>query len=754
MMTDKEFFMEVDLDCPELKKTKEAVVNGDYYKARVEFVNHLQNRKKPVWLSLDTHADKETLCKVDQILDHIFTFSGYPPIKIGTEIGWNEDPVGDAEWAIMLNRHYHWIMLAKAFAQTKDEKYAREFVAQLLSWTQKMPVKISEHWTGGLSDNANRSLDAGIRAGLTWIPAYYYFQDSPSFGPDARIVMLKSLWEHASYLSLPKHFYPWSNWGTMETNGLMAVALMFPEFNKSSGWRELGWQRFVDIMRRQVYPDGFLKELSTSYHCIALADIGLTGILLAKLNGISIPEVYMNSLEAMYECLMYFVKPDGTAPMTNDSAVEPGRKALQRGVELFKRADFAYVYSDGREGTAPGKQSVGFPYAGIYIMRSGWDANARYLSFVCGPQGTCHEHRGNLNVDLYAYGRSLIADPGTHAYSPDKYSNFLRFSSRAHNTVIVDDSEQNWREKEAKAPLKDNWISARGFDYAEGVHSSGYEKAKDIVHQRKILFIKDEYWVISDVIKGAGIHRLDQFWHFTPGRVEVDGKQKSIRTINGDSGNIIVVPVNRKELSLRIAEGEDEPVQGWYSPLYGFKEPAPAAIYTAAGVELPAVLDTVLYPYASGDHPEISASRLPVFENGKELAPAEASGFEVNIDGKGTDCFLISHNLTTTKKIGRFAFNGQSACIRRDKSERLLRILAKDATELWDGNKEVFSSDIVLPDIEIAYAGHALKLNAARLGNFKIYAPAISEMSVNGKAVKFIRNGDFITVGVVASRYG
>ncbi|MCD4823199.1 MAG: heparinase II/III family protein [Phycisphaerae bacterium] len=749
MISDKDFFQKINLDYLGLKKVREALAVDDCSRAKTEFVNYMQTRNGPLYFPLDIHADANVIREADLVMDHTFApCYTYPPTTIGKEIEWNEDPVGDEQWAIALNRHHHWCVLGKAYARTGNEKYAGEFVAQLLSWAQKMPVKIPgrNNYIDGFSDDATLHFNAGIRAGLTWIPAYYYFQNSPSFRTDAKITMFKLLWEHADYLSYPKHFYVAHNHGIMETNGFMAIAIMFPEFKKSSSWQKLGWQRFDEMMDRQVYPDGFLKELTTHYHCVSLVDVGITSILLAKVNGITIPQKYVNQLERMYECLMYFVKPDGTAPMTNDSDVGPGREALKRGVEIFDRPDFSYVYSEGKKGTEPEKKSIGFPYAGIYIMRSSWDPMAKYLSFVCGPQGTCHVHRDNLNIDLHAYGRSLIVDPGRYKYSDDKFANFLRFSSKAHNTVIVDDSEQNWWEDEAEKPLKDNWINTAGFDYVEGIHTTGYETVPDVIHQRNILFIKDEYWVVWDIMTGSGIHCLDQFWHFTPCRVEIDDKKKIVRTIQPNTGNIIIAPADADKLSLKIAEGQDDPVQGWYSPEYGFKEPSPAAIYTQSETELPANMATVLYPYPAGHKPEISVSRMSVLENEKPLSSARASGLEIKVNEKRKDYILASHQTPSRKRCGQFTFDGQLTYISQNAADNLLRILAKDASSLRDNNKEIFISDIVLSDVEILYADKILKVYASHIGNLKVYAPATDKVLFNGREKKFTREGDFITL--------
>lgn len=127
-------------------------------------------------------------------------------------------------------------------------------------------------------------------------------------------------------------------------------------------------------------------------------------------------------------------------------------------------------------------------------------------------------------------------------------------------------------------------------------------------------------------------------------------------------------------MSLEIAEGEEDPVQGWYSPKYGFKEPSPAAIYTQSETELPTELATVLYPYPTGHKPEISVSRMTVLGNEKQLPSAQASGMEISINEKRKDYIMVSHQAPSLKRCGQFTFNGQLTYISQNAADNILKV--------------------------------------------------------------------------------
>ena len=111
----------------------------------------------------------------EEALEHVFRLASCPPTKLEPQIRWNEDPHNYEQWPIALNRHMHWVTLGRAYAATHDEKYAREFVAQLNSWLDAMPVHIGRRWVQGPfyeEGKAPLTLDAGIRMGQSWWPAY------------------------------------------------------------------------------------------------------------------------------------------------------------------------------------------------------------------------------------------------------------------------------------------------------------------------------------------------------------------------------------------------------------------------------------------------------------------------------------------------------------------------------------------------------------------------------------------------------
>ena len=114
--------------------------------------------------------------------------------------------------------------------------------------------------------------------------------------------------------------------------------------------------------------------------------------------------------------------PNGKMPGMNDSGNADVMALLEMGYNLFPhREDFQYVASGGREGKVPAFTSVGLPWSGHYVMRSGWGADDVFMQVDSGPYGSAHQHEDKLHFVLHAYGKQLVLDPGNFSYDASRW---------------------------------------------------------------------------------------------------------------------------------------------------------------------------------------------------------------------------------------------------------------------------------------------------------------------------------------------
>ena len=112
----------------------------------------------------------------ERVLKHQFTVGGITH-TFGPDIDWGFNPTtapgtkheADHEWTWQLNRHSAWLALSLAYYETGDEKYAREFAAELRDWVKACPVSLDKAANVPLSPW--RTIEAGIRSLKRLMPA-------------------------------------------------------------------------------------------------------------------------------------------------------------------------------------------------------------------------------------------------------------------------------------------------------------------------------------------------------------------------------------------------------------------------------------------------------------------------------------------------------------------------------------------------------------------------------------------------------
>jgi len=647
-----------------------------------KFLSYFSQRRDSVVAEVRTelyrlHPDTaEVIQWANDDLARKFTFWDVTK-QLPETIDWYDNPTDDDLWLYALNE-FEWMGdIMGAYVMTKDEKYATDFNKVMLSFfDQVSPSK----WKNE-EDPVWRLIGVGLRLSGSWVDAFYVFLNSPSVSNEVKIKMLGYIHDQANFL----YYFRSSrrNHLIQESFGLLKAAIMFPEFKLSNEWKIMAMYRLNRDMTIDVYPDGGYTEASTYYHryVVRLFDMILD---FAERHKAQFPNKFYARFEKMYAFMMYTAWPDGRMPAVNDGfhakKLQPlFRKALQR----FHRKDFEYFATEGKAGKKPDTTSVAFPYTGLYVMRSDLSPEARYSIFDGGLFGSAHGHEDKLNFEIVAYGQPFIIEAGTYTYVYNKWHKYFE-SSFAHNTIVVDGRSQlrqpdqkHWDSKPQKK-LPNVWFSNENIDYVQSTYDKGYGNAKenishDVKHTRRLLFVKPDYWILWDVLSGKGEHTYDQLFHFVPGEIEISESNKSVRTKNKNSANLVIYPVQTENLSVKIEEGKLHPIQGWYSPKYGEKVEAPVVIYSKQG-KTPTVFLDVLFPYSADEKKMnlLQAFKIPIRNNGEKLQAAKAVALVVKTQ-YGIDTILFAPNVDGKKEGADYETNKDLLFVRRGYNGVLLK---------------------------------------------------------------------------------
>jgi hypothetical protein len=680
-MTDEAF-----LELFVLEEVQKHLKHGDVDHAMSALLVHYQNRTVPSWpcpprtltdlrLDLDKISREELIQKANLLVDLQVTPDGKKPqIDSDGNIEWTTNLTTTPEWLYRLNRHGWWPVLGMAYKLTGNDLYPRTFQNQLLDWIRKCPPpsKISE------KSSSWRLMEAALRMRVSWIPSFAIFLKSQHFSPEARMAMLRSIYDHARFLSL---FKTKLNHLLREINGLAIVSVYFPEFRDAKKWLDIALSRLEGEILVQINPDGSHVEISTGYQWLVLDELESIYDLLKVHGSSSLVETLGAILENMYQLLVYVIRPDGTFPEINDGFLRWHHHRMVSAARKFKRTDFLFVGSDGLQGTPPVQCSKAFDNAGWYVMRSGWNPDARYLFFDAGPHGGFHGHEDKLSIEVFAFGQSFIVDSGSYTYEKEDPYRAYFVGSQGHNTLLVNGLSQmrRWIDEPLSNQKKPEnfatWISNDTFDYVSSCYAGGYgefsmEKPKkgsiitDVKHTRHILFVKPDYWIIVDEIKASRPYYYDLLFHAPPGVMVKDVGNKQIILRKSENGpGLRIIPAEPDSIEVSWVAGAETPIQGWYSVGHLKKAPSKAVSYRC-GHNKSVFLLTVLFPFPAGQGKEL-------FEL-KPLPVKGSDGKAIKLTwGDGIDYLMFSRNRVPKQFVGHES-SGEVCFIRTDREGQVL----------------------------------------------------------------------------------
>jgi hypothetical protein len=459
------------------------------------------------------------------------------------------------------------------YFETKDEKYGHYIDSFIKDW-------IIESWPYPAKRSRTamwRGLEVSFRVKV-WSQVFYGLMDSGLISPATQLLLLSSLPDHAHYA---RQFHAQNNWLTMELSGLAKVAASWPEYKGADEWMDYSVGAMTESLKGQVYPDGAQTELTSSYHWVALRNFELFSDI-CKQASKELPEFFNRTLEDMYNYLALTIRPDGFGLLNNDADRNNNVDKLVRASEKFKRPEWKYLATNGTEGLKPEEgPSYIFPWAGHLISRNGYDKNAHWSFFDIGPWGSGHQHNDKLHLSVSAYGRDLLVDGGRYAYRGEVAKKFRGYArgTESHNTILIDGKGQKPDVKVVNEPVAENHYKITDdYDYAWNSYDK-YYGAENVKHNRAMLYVRDNFWVVVDKVETKKPRKIETLWHWHPD-CKVEKQAENVVTSVNKKGNLKIIPLGNIEWEVDFVKGQDAPVQGWYSPEYNQYEPGVATIYS------------------------------------------------------------------------------------------------------------------------------------------------------------------------------
>ncbi len=593
----------IDETHPAMQPVARAVREGRVDEAQALLLQHLRTRTEPMGPAIEEMADVILHPNWRKIADEAvagrYATVGYFD---GFVDAWTDTNGETHPWVLQkeplqlnwardnghLNRHFHWVSMARAWQEGEDARYVRQFSAEVLDWVSREPyfwprcpavggVNLMDgttfHW--GFMNTSN----IGRRLELTWWPAYEVFRKAPEFNDEAHLAMLLGMLRQARLIMNPSSFAAHDDGGAHTTMALLQTALLLPEFSESAEWKATAMKRWDVMLTTQFHPDGSHCSLSTGYNWASIVALENYLRLYRRFAG-EPPAKYLDVLAKAAEHPMLLTAPSQAQVDLNDGGWSTIEDRYQSLLKWFPgRSDFKWMATRGAEGSPPPRTSVYFPNAGHYVMRTGWGPEEKYLFFGAGPWGASHGKFDALNIYAQLGHQLLIRNAGRGSYSGVGNTKHAG-RSLSFNTLSPDWAQENsiphWKEDMAIGfqPPKRRWVADEHFEYGEGAFEYGWYNAEEHIQGkwlRQVLFIKgsdarkEGYYVVLDTVEPADdkTRTWRHPWQLGLNAPNIATREAGLSTTAIMPGTALqILPAG--DMTLRVIQGQESPeLLGW-----------------------------------------------------------------------------------------------------------------------------------------------------------------------------------------------
>ena len=213
----------------------------------------VQERLELIQQRLPGRAD-QIIEQAERTLQHRFDLLGYTDLPYGSPIDWHLDlvhgkrapkkvfyrvryldfaEVGDSKVTWELNRHQHFVTLAKAYRLTGEVRYVDEILRQYRHWWSENPYAMGINWAS--------SLEVAFRS-LSWLWTIQLLRAAPGL-PNFGSEWLRGLALHGRHIEryLSTYFSPNTHL-LGEGVALFFIGVLCPELEAAERWKATGWK--------------------------------------------------------------------------------------------------------------------------------------------------------------------------------------------------------------------------------------------------------------------------------------------------------------------------------------------------------------------------------------------------------------------------------------------------------------------------------------------------------------------------------
>ena len=423
-----------------------------------------------------------------------------------------DDSKTDVKNVWEFSRLHHVVILAKAYAITLEEKYYKAYKEVMLSWLSANPNGKSVNWTC--------NMEVSIRV-VNIIISFDLLKNRVRNDDDFMMILKSTIYYHNKHIynNLENYSEKRNNHYLSNLMGLLISSkfLQNKNLDKYKKYQEFAKNELEREIDKQILNDGVTYEISTSYQKLVF-EILILSFILGQSEENPFEDKYYRILLKMSNFLKSIMNEDGHIPLIGDN--DSGNVLVFDDYFNSKRSNLLTImnlsdyyfnvkfdkklalttYFDTKSNNhleIENKKNY-FRESGFYILEN----MSFKMILLCGPlsmkgQGG-HSHNDQLSFVLDVGGKAVFIDPGTITYTGNAKLRNLSRKTAYHNTVQVENEEQNIIGNDLFAMEERTFSKCTEFS---NVKFSGYHKGfipkYNVIHARSVK-LEDSKVIISD----------------------------------------------------------------------------------------------------------------------------------------------------------------------------------------------------------------------------------------------------------------
>ncbi len=521
--------------------------------------------------------------------------AGFPPV-------WNRNPhtgetapldrhwselgdfaFGDIKGIWELNRFPWAFALGRAWARTRDNRYAEAFWTLFDDWMERNPPNVGPAWMCG-QESSFRLMAAMF--------ARFACAAAPATTPErvVRFAQLVTVTARRVDANLDYALSQANNHGVSECTALITGAVLVPGAAEAKKWRVRGLAELERQLGALVYPDGAFAQHSAVYHRVLLHDV-LWTVNLLRVGGDTAPEWLLAAGRRALAFIAALLDPaTGRVPLygANDgSNVLPLADADYLDFRPLVQAGYAVLHGERRLMPGPWDEAAEWlapdpPYVESALEGDGrrhfpdggglhWRRQNVRLFFRCP---TRFRHRPSqadlLHVSIEWREQPIAIDPGTYSYNtPGRFAGAMK-EAAVHNTVTFGSEEPMTKlGRFLYLPWPLGAAGAEGADAFGATHDAWSRLAAG--HGRTIRAVGADTFDVEDRLYRARPGRVAVHWLLADYKHQLEPSTLRLATPRGAFTLRWRAPTGAR---VSLVRAEPASNRGWQSPRYGEAVPA------------------------------------------------------------------------------------------------------------------------------------------------------------------------------------